>query len=222
LAAVGQKTDRRVHFLSRQNILAVAVFCAHKFEAKVDTMKLYHRTSYWGDYVQGHQSKLFKFPVIHVQALLSEEYGTYGCCHHRGRRCIELDETHFISNHRDDWNLYHVRTVLGEGGIHGEYYHDFALLPKSQATAKNVGKGWSLLGSVRACTARIDLAPLLRPFLVTNDYFQYYAKHHAHIAVAMERIDIDVTRHERRERAPLRDKNGELHCNWRLKKSAAV
>jgi hypothetical protein len=185
-------------------------------------MKLYHRTSYWGDCIRGNRSIAFKFPVIQVQALLSEDCGTYGCCRHRGRRCIELDETHFISNDRGEWIFYHVRSVLGEGGRHGEYYHDFALLPKSQAMAKTVGKGWSLLGSVRACTARIDLAPLLRPFLVTNDHFQYYAKQHAHIAIAMEKIDIDETRHERRERAPLRDRNGEMRCDFSWRKSAAL
>ena len=204
----------------------VVCVCSSQIQSTLQTqgdkMKLYHRTSYWGNDIRGHRSKTFKFPSLQVQALLSEENSTFGCCRHRGVRCVELDETHFISNHRDDWNLYHVRTVLGETGRHGEIYHEFALLPLSTATTKTVGKGWSLLGSVRACTARIDLAPLLRPFLVTNDYFQYYAKPHAHITIAMEGITIDETQHERRERDPLRDRNGNMHCNARWKKSPAV
>lgn len=184
-------------------------------------MKLYHRTSYWGDRLQGKKTKGHRLPVLHLQALLSEEdFGNhYGCCRHRGVRCVELDETHFLSNHKDDWKLYHVRTVLGEGGTHGEYFHDFALLPSSEAISKTVGKGWSFLGCCRACTARMDLAPLLRPFLVTNNYFQYYAKQHVHIAMAVKSITIDESRHERHERTPLRDTENMMNEKARWKKS---
>lgn len=133
---------------------------------------------------------------------MGEESGScYGCCPHHGRRCVLIDESHFLSQSREDWNLYHVRTVLGEEGETGDMFHDFALIPEPKAAEKNVvGKGWTLLGSIRPCAARMDLAPLLRPFLTNNNNREHkytYAKHHAHINLAMTKVTVDDTRHER-------------------------
>ena len=163
-------------------------------------MKLYHRTSYWGKDLHGYKARGHKLPIIQAQAVVNDEdTDSFGCCRHHGRRCVEIDESHFIANNRDDWNLYHVKTILGEGGEHGDYYHDFALIPENEATKENIGKGWFFLGTIRPCAARMDLAPFLRPFLMKNDNFEHtYANHHAHIALAMKMVTVDERRHERR------------------------
>lgn len=122
---------------------------------------------------------------------------SFGCCPHHGKRCVLIDESHFIATSREDWNLYHVHTVLGEEGLYGDYFHDFALIPESKATTKNIGNGWTLLGTIRPCVARLDLAPLVGPFLKNNSNFEYkYANHHAHINLAMETVTIDDGRYD--------------------------
>lgn len=161
-------------------------------------MKLYHRTSFWGKDLHGYKARGHKLPIIQVQAIISDEGddSKYGCCRHHGRRVVMIDESHFIANERDsDWNLYHVKTVLGEETPGGDFFHDFALIPMTRCNKKNIGQGWTLLGSVRPCAARMDLAPLLRPFLVKNNNTKYvYAKHHAHVALAMNKVTIQEPR----------------------------
>jgi hypothetical protein len=167
------------------------------------TMKLFHRTSYWGKDLHAYKARGYKLPIIQVQAILDDDTEcdafSFGCCRHHGRRCVQLDESHFLANDRDDWNLYHCKTVLGEESQYGDMFHDFALIPVTKATKKNIGKGWTLLGSVRACAARMDLAPLLRPFLVDNNKNDghSYATHHVHVALAMTVVTIDDSRHQR-------------------------
>jgi hypothetical protein len=163
-------------------------------------LKLYHRTSFWGKDLHGYKVRGHKLPIIQVQAIVNDEdTDSFGCCRHHGRRCVEIDESHFIANDRDDWSLYHVKTLLGEDSEHGDYYHNFALIPKSKASTQNIGKGWTLLGIIQPCAARMDLAPFLRPFLMRNGNFEHtYAIHHAHIALAMNMVTVDERRHERR------------------------
>lgn len=165
------------------------------------SMKLYHRTSFWGKDLHGYKARGHKLPIIQVQAIVGEESGTsFGCCRHHGKRCCVIDESHFIASSRGEWDLYHVKTVLGEESKYGDYFHDFALMPRSKATTENLGKGWTMLGSIRPCAARMDLVPLLRPFLTNNSNFDHtYATHHAHIALVMEMVTVDDSRHERRQ-----------------------
>lgn len=158
-------------------------------------MKLYHRTSFWGKDLHGYKARGHKFPIIQVQAVIGDENGvpSQGCCPHHGKRLVVIDESHFVANEPNQhWNLYHVKTILGETSEGGDYYHDFCLMPQDKClNKKNLGKGWVLLGTVRSSAARIDLAPMLRPFLINNQNFEYtYAKHHAHIALVMQKVTI--------------------------------
>lgn len=171
-------------------------------------LKLYHRTHFWGKDLHGYKARGHKLPIIQVQAIMGEERGSSsGCCRHHGRRVVQLDESHILANSRDDWKLYHVKTILGEESEHGDYFHDFALIPKSKATKKNIGTGWTLLGEIRPCIARMELAVLLRPFLANNNFEHTYATHHAHINLAMKMVTVDDGRHERRPRAERQHQN---------------
>lgn len=158
-------------------------------------MKIVVRSKYWGSHIQGHTFKPKRAPYTPYNVLLAQvdfdsrrrHRSQLGCCpHHGGRRVLELTESQFLDAHNGEWDLYHTKYRMDNKG---NPTHDFYLLPSNQTSidveAAMKKDGWQLWGSCQACILRMDLEPLLKPFLQEKKRLGRIASH-CHIFVVMD------------------------------------
>lgn len=156
-------------------------------------MKLYHRTNFWGWDIKArwhNKEREVRHPVIWVQAVDQTCYNHgLGCCRRLGDRVVEIKETHFLESYRGEWYLYQVSARRGNHP--NNFFHKFVLVPRFFETYSfehcTSDLGWTYVGSVRSCMARMDLGPLLHPYLKYNGISEMNYSH-VHIGIFMNSI----------------------------------
>jgi hypothetical protein len=163
-------------------------------------LQLILRSQFWGKTPTGHACKRsgngMRFPhclqkLRHVTAQV--DFGDTrlpGCCAHWGQRVMEIQESHFLDYHRDEWDLYCYTSPSGDGQHH--IYHKLILVSQSQSAStelkatQGVHK-WEYLGECKASTMRLDIEYILFA-QISQRYLQNWKVHHFHIDIFIDKL----------------------------------
>ena len=150
-------------------------------------MKLYHRTNYWGQYVNSSNTDSeVPFDVVWCQAV--EDYD--GCpnpkdCHGFGRRVVGVEDSDFESEDPDHGHAFKVGQQRGRR--QGHYFFKFAALPQGTYGYGKRGcaaLGWRWEGEFHASQALDGIENVLDSYLNMDDD----DINHVHIGVKMDSL----------------------------------
>ena len=147
------------------------------------TLRLVHRTNYWGQYIDASDvDDDVNFDAIWVQAMID---GKPCCCRGFGERGVAVNNQDISDEHSDWWSLFFVNGRRGRSEAH--YFHKFVLIPQGTHGYGKRGcadRGWRFEGQVFAARACEDLDDLLRSFFYddTDDV------NHVHIGIMMDQL----------------------------------
>lgn len=149
------------------------------------TMKLIHRTNYWGEWIDpsGIDDEV-PFNVIWTQAVSDH---ASGCCHGFGRRPVTVENSDFVDEDPEWWHVFQVSSQYGR--TEGHYFYKFVTLPQGTYGYGKRGcaaLGWTWRGEFHARNALVDLEDLLSDYL--EEYNQSSDFHHVHLGVKMDRL----------------------------------
>lgn len=149
------------------------------------SVKLYHRTTYWGREIQGRHTERTRGideRVINTQIVLENHNEFFGCCFSHGPRVAELKETHFLTHYDGPWDLYLVERKISKGA--GVSFMTFCLMPDFVVPRLY----WKHEGTLRPQTIRMQLAKHCVPILFANNAYGY-PHNHVHVMVVMDKAN---------------------------------
>jgi hypothetical protein len=168
-------------------------------------LQLVFRSNFWGKTLNGSNHHAIKNcpeclrKMRHFKAQLDfDDLRSTGCCAHFGKRVVEINESHFLDCHRDQWDLYSYIELSNKG--HHCVYHQFILVPQNHAAnaqlkaTQHLHK-WQYLGECRASTMRLDIEFFLNANL-SQRLHEQWKQHHFHIDIFMDQL-VDRTLAER-------------------------
>jgi hypothetical protein len=168
-------------------------------------LELVFRSNFWGKTLNGSNHHAGKNSpeclqkMRHFKAQLDfDDMRSTGCCAHLGKRVVEMNESHFLDCHRDQWDLYRYINLTNKG--HHYVYHNFILVPQNHATSTQLKATqhlhkWEYLGECRASTMRLDIEHFLLANL-SQRFHDQWKQHHLHIDIFMDQL-VDRTMTER-------------------------
>ena len=125
------------------------------------TMKLIHRTNYWGEWIDASgMDDEVPFDVIWTQAVSNH---SSGCCHGFGRRPVAVVNSDFVDEDPEWWHVFRVSNQYGR--TDGHYFYKFVALPQGTYGYGKRGcaaLGWRWVGEFHAKNALDGLEDVLQ------------------------------------------------------------
>jgi hypothetical protein len=186
------KQKVRTYWSTMYHILTPRLFCRVTFLRSspdrslpltmIGFLKIYHRSNFWGQEVQGRHSERRRGiheRVLHTQVVMENYHQFFGCCFSHGPRVSELKEHHFLTQYKGFWNLFLMERKISAST--GAYHMNFALLP-DYVVANPM---WKHEGVINPHTTRMELGRHFHPILATNKPYGY-PRNHVHLMIVMD------------------------------------